>query len=213
MTRDEAIIRIRRYLGFRTDLQTEIIDALRDAQVELEEAEFLPWFLLVEVASISTTADEERVPVPSDFIRESEETALWYYDAAADADARWVELKKADIDTLRNVYQDETGVPKAYALDQLYFRIKPTPDAVYTLKLGSYFAQDTVLSTNVENNWLKHVPNLMIGKAGMLVAAPVRDANAYGQFQKMESEGMATLIKQNTAREMANRRLTMGGED
>ena len=213
MTRSEAIARVHLHLGFRSNLDTEIIDALQDAQVTLEEDEFLPWFLLVEVASISTVADEERVPTPADFIRESEETALWFYDAAADEDERWNELEKADIDTLRNVYQDKTGEPEAYALDQRYFRIKPIPDAIYTLKLGSYYAQDTVLSSDVENNWLKHVPDLMIGRAGMKLASASRDQVAYQEFERMASRGMATLIKQNTAREMANRRLVMGGED
>ena len=213
MTRSEAVARIQRLLGFRSDLDTAIVDALKDEQVKLEEAAFLPWFLLVEVASISTTATEERVPVPSDFIRESEQTALWYYDSSADEDARWNELKKADIDTLRNVYHDTTGAPQAYALDQKYFRIKPIPDDTYTLKLGSYFANATVLSSDVENVWLEHVPDLLLGKAGMKVATSIRDQVAYGQFQIMERDGRIEMIKQDTARDMANQRLVMGGED
>ena len=40
MTRSEAIMRVQLHLGFRSDLITEITDALQDTQVKLEEAEF-----------------------------------------------------------------------------------------------------------------------------------------------------------------------------
>ena len=213
MLRSAAVTRIQRILGFRSDLDTAIVDALKDAQVKLEEAAFLPWFLLADISDLATIADNEQVNFPADYIRESEDTALWYYDSSADEDVRWTELKKAYVDTLREIYQDTTDEPAAYANGTTYFIIKPTPDAVYVLKLGSYYANATVLSSDVENSWLEHVPDLLIGKAGMLVATSIRDQVAYGQFQIMERDGRIEMIKQDTARDMANQRLVMGGED
>lgn len=213
MTRDEAVAQMKQLHGFRTDLDVQCVTALQQVQRELEEAAFLPWFLRTEVASISTTADEERVPLPSDFLRETEDTALWYYKASNAADKRWILLKRGDIETLRYEYQDTTGEPEAYSKDQAYFRIKPTPNAVYTLKMGSYFAKDAVLTSNIENKWLTHAPFLMLGKAGQIVATAVRDAVAYKEFAKMEAQGMQKLIEQDTAYEMANNRPVMGGED
>ena len=58
MIRSEAVARIQTRLSFRTDREAEIIDALKDTQVELEREHELPWFLLSEVASYSTTANE-----------------------------------------------------------------------------------------------------------------------------------------------------------
>ena len=135
MTRDEAVTRIQRTLGFTTANTTEIRDALQDSQVELERSAELPWFLLSEVASISTVKDEERILLPTDFLREWEDDALWYFNGTADLDAdKWVPLTKDDIQFLRG-HRPSTGPPpEAYAIDGLYFRIFPTPDAVYTLK-------------------------------------------------------------------------------
>lgn len=213
MTRDEAVSRIRNYLGFNTRLDSNvIIDALKDAQEQLEHAAELPWFLLTEVSSIPTVAGESRTELPSDFLREYEEEALYRYDSST---GEWVVIEKRDIDTLRTSYVDISdgwGVPKFYALDNRYFRLYPIPDDAYTLKLV-YYAKDTALDSNIENDWLKHAPLLLIGTAGVLVASMLRDDRAVKTFTDMATMAFSQLQSDSVAREVANRRYIMGGED
>ena len=212
MFRDVARARIQQTLGFRSDKETEIVAALQDAQVMLERGATLPWFLQSEVASIITVDGEERVPLPTDFLREWEDDPLWYFVAGTGGDAdTWTELAKDDLALLRSKYPGE-GAPKAYALDVKYFRIFPTPDDTYTLKM-IYFKKDAVLTTNIENQWLTNFPYLMIGEAGMLLAAGLRDANAVTIFQRWTDEGRARMLVENEARMHASHAYVMGGQN
>lgn len=207
MTRDEAVTRIQNTLGFRTDQTSNIQTALKDAQVKLEQGAELPWFLLTEISTSTSTPDEERVSLPTDFLREYEEDPLWYVDSAG----AWHVLAKDDLETLRADYAG-AGAPIAYALDPKYFRLFPTPDDNYTLKF-IYYATDTVLTTDVENNWLKYFPYLMIGEAGRLFAPGLRDAAAVKQFQQWALEGRREMTVANEARMHSSRRYIMGGPD
>lgn len=212
MIRDDAVKRVQRPLGFRSDKATEIVDALQDAQVELESSAELPWFLRTEVSSISTVSAEERIEVPDDFLREWEDDALWYFNAgASEAADIWTELVKDELTFLRNNLPG-SGVPQAYALDGNNFRIFPTPDAVYVLKL-IYYQRDTLLTSNVENLWLKHIPFLLIGKAGIQLSVGFRDKGALAQFAKWEKDGLDSLMRMTTARDNENLSLLIGGAD
>lgn len=212
MTRDDAVTRIQHTLGFRTDKITEIINALQDAQVLLERGATLPWFLQTEVSSVVTVANVERVTIPSDFLREWEEDPLWYFVAGTGGDDdAWTELAKEDLAFLRDAYPG-SGEPIAYALDIKYFRIFPTPDAIYTLKMV-YYKTDAVLSTNIENQWLKYFPYLMIGEAGRLFSPGLRDKDAMAQFSRWAAEGRAQMLIENEARIHSSRRYVMGGQD
>jgi hypothetical protein len=102
------------------------------------------------------------------------------------------------------------GPPEAYALLGNYFRIFPTPDALYTLKT-IYYAKDTTLDTNVENKWLKYAPMLILGRAGKFIAGPLRDTAAMQIFGEWEQIGQTSLIRRDTDRDLANRSLQMGG--
>lgn len=213
MDRSAAVSRIEQTLAFRgTDKSSEIVTALQDAQVLLEKRPVLPWFLQTEVATEETTDGEERVVIPSDFIREWEEDPLWYFVAGTGGDDdAWVELAKEDLGFLRKNYPGE-GAPVAYALDVKYFRIFPTPDATYTLKM-IYFGTDALLTTDIENDWLKHFPYLMIGEAGKLIATALRDAAAVEVFNGFIAQNQAMLLVENEARMNSSRRFVMGGND
>ena len=214
MDRDSAVSRVKRNLAFKTgtSLDTDIIEALQDAQVELEKGTTLPWFLESEVSSISTVDGEERVKLPGDFIREWEDDPLWYYNGDADEAAdKWTPLAKDDLEELRRIYPGE-GAPEAYQLDIKYFRIFPTPDDEYTLKM-IYYKHDTVLTSNVENLWLEHFPWLLIGKAGVTIAAALRDKDAVGVFAVLEQDNYTAMVNDTEARRHASRRYIMGGPD
>lgn len=214
MTRDEAVAMIKLQLGFRTTGDSDIVTCLKLAQTNLEGAPVKPWFLLSENSYIDTTKDESRSVVPTDFLEEYEEAVLRYVPATL-TDGE-VDLVKDDYDVLRKNFFDsdtgtvETGPPEAYALVGSYFRIFPTPDDTYRLHL-IYYKQDTVLSSNVENNWLEWVPKLIMGEAGKLYAGPLRDKQAMQIFGAWAAEGMALLNRQNMSRMQAGRNDQIGG--
>lgn len=214
MTRDEAVAIIQEQLGFRSDLTTSILTNLKLAQQTLEKGPTKPWWLISEDSYTRTTADEPRVSLPADFLSETDQAVLRYVpDDLTDGE---VELKKDDYDTLRKNYFDditgttETGSPVAYALLGNYFRIFPVPDDDYLLK-QIYYAKDTLLDTNIENGWLKHIPCILIGKAGGQLAAALRDSAALATFRSWENEGRIILSGQTTDRDMANRDMQIGG--
>lgn len=212
MLRDDAVDRIQRRLSFRENLETPIIEALQDAQERLEQEAFLPWFLVTEVSSISTADGEERVPLPSGFIRELETEGLQYFNSSAtEDDDVWTELAKDDTDFLRRKYPGE-GAPIAYALDADYFRIFPTPDDTYTLKM-QYFAKDTVLSTNIENAWLANAAWWLIGEAGADIAGALEHEKAEARFAAQALSSRERVRIDTEARMHSNRKYVMGGSN
>ena len=212
MLRDEAVTRMRRDLGFNTALSTVVlVDALKDAQVSLEREPELPFFLRTEITSIPTVATEERIELPADFLTIVEDDALWLFDATADK--KWKELPKHDLDALRRKFaSSDDAEPQAYALDNLYFRMFPTPDAVYTLKM-IYMGKAEVLDTNIENAWLKHFPFLLINMGLKRVTKGTRDVAAYNLAQAEETTERARLRTYIIARETTNFTYQMGGAE
>ena len=212
MTRDEAVARIQRQLGQRTDKLTDIQDELKNAQTFYERWTTLPWFLIDELHRIQTSDGEERIPVPEDFLREYEKGTLWYWNGdATSADAVWTNLVKEDVDYLRDTLYS-TGAPQAYSIGGDYFRIFPTPDDTYWLKMV-YYKQDTVLDDNVENDWLKWQPDLLTGYAGRMIANSLYNDRARAYFTEMETSAREIMVKHSEAREHENRRYIMGGPD
>ncbi len=212
MDRDTARARIQFNMSNRTSHAAQIVLAMQDAQLELEKMPDLPWFLKQEISSITTTADEERVPVPTDFLREFEEDALYYFDSAAVSDEQWTVLFKESLDFLRDKYSG-SGKPEGYALDGQYFRLFPTPDlSTYTLKMVYYY-KDTILTSNVENQWLLYAPRLIIGKAGVDIGAAIGDKRGMDLSQKIYNDAFDVFERDQEARRHVGRRYVMGGAD
>lgn len=182
MDRDTAVARIKQRLGFRTDLTTEARNALQDAQAEFESRPQLPWWLQTEWSTGGTTSGEHRVALPTDFLQPVDEAHLFYKDS----DGNYHRLRKEDLDYLQNFYNDEpSGAPKQYALLGLNLYIYPLPDASYSLRY-MYYAADQVLTSNIENKWLKYAPRLMIAEACALLGADIQHPNV--QLFAAESE-------------------------
>lgn len=209
MLRDEivAIIKARVFRPGDTSLDAKIVTEMRLVQEQLlENAVVLPWFLLSEFQTISTTIDEERLPLPTNFLREHEECSLWINNPDLD---KFVPLTKDDYDTLLNTYPT-AALPVAYALDGKYFRLKPTPDAVYTIKQRVY-VRATSLATNIENDWLLYAADLMIGEVGQVIARNYLDnAPLADKFLIDIEKARARLALVEEARLHANRSYTMG---
>lgn len=213
MTRDEAFALMLEVLGFRTGLQSTLIRHIKLAQTTLELGPTYPWFLLSEDSFTTTLSGEERILVPTDFLGEKDDLVLKYVPDDAESDLDEVDLKKGFYDTLRQNYRDverALGPPEAYAIVGNYFRLFPTPDDDYTIRMIFYQAA-TPLDTNVENVWLKYAPKVLMGMAGQTVAASLRDVVAQGEFARWEKEGRLLLHQRTVDRELENSELQIGG--
>lgn len=198
-------------LGFRSDQSANIILHLKLAQTMLEKSPTKPWFLIAAEDTFTTTIAQQKLTIPTDFLQEADAGVFRYVPDDADGLDDEVDLVKGDYDVLRaNFRIVAPGKPQAYALFGGYFYIFPAPDAVYTLHMIRY-GQDTVLSTNIENNWLKYSPKLLMGSAGKEIAAALRDSNAMEIFNRWEAEDRILTFSSEVARDSANADMQVGG--
>lgn len=212
MTRDEAVGQIQQILGFRTDLVTEIQNALIFQQNELEHEPQLPFFLLAEVLNLTCTASTERMAVPTGFLREWEEDGLYVMEPDSDP-VTWIPLEKDEPKYLRVALQEQgQAIPVAYAFDDTSYLLFPTPDRIYTFR-QIYYKSEPVLSSNITNKWLTNLPYLLIGRAGALLAGSARDQVALQIFTSFIQSETAKLNAWTTDRELAGKKLVIGGPD
>ncbi len=208
MTRDEAVALLNARLkrGSNTSLDSTIITEMKLVQSRFEGAAELPWFLLTtDYVPLTTTANDDKVAISADFLREFEDDGLWVYAAE-----NWVPLIKDTLNAIVNYYTGEGAtLPRAYDLVHGYFRLRPIPDAVYSLRY-IYYKKDTVLSTNVENQWLKYAADLVIAETGWVVATYVtRDKEAAAAFASDREIALDRVWRENEARKHAKRQYIM----
>lgn len=223
MTRDEAVTLILNRVGQRggaaspvdTDLKTQVETELRftQEQLELGTLGYLPWFLetIFTDAGFVTSASTELVAVPSGFIRELDEERVTFFFQDTTQDDTWRPLEKLDYDEGKTEFGEAAAAkPEAYTIVGLSYSLWPAPDAVYPLKALIYKG-DTVLSSNVQNNWLKYAGMLMIGLTGEVVAGPLtRDSDVVSYFQGLASRGRSALHAMHVAAKEAGRAREMG---
>lgn len=216
MTRDEAVVEMQNIFGF-TSINVEPCQReLKHAQTRLENGPIRPWFLKEDRAFTFTTIGEQRILLPDNFLEEDEDSALWY---APDNGAPDQEIVKDDLDFLIKNQENFPGtnaagvaipgVPQFYAISGQYFRLFPTPDAVYKIRM-IYFKSDTPLDTNIENKWMKYAPWLVIGEAGVVLSVSNRDKVAQAEFARLRQSAGITLNTETEARLHANRSYVMG---
>lgn len=202
MTRDEAVTRIQRTLGYRSDSIQEVLDALKDAQQQLELGTTLPWFLK-EDGSLTTTANTATVDLPDDFLRLREIED----DRPAIGTTFLRVLSRGE--AVQAYEGDDAAQPRVLVLKSESVELFPTPDTVYTIHFP-YYKKATVLTTNVENLWLEHAPMVLIGAAGLLVAADRRNRTAIEKFQSQLAIGWEGVHRENAQREVAGRQIVIG---
>lgn len=206
MTRAEATELVMLRLGKRSGLDTDVVLELKQAQRDLEEGKFMPWFLKTAL-SLTTTDAVRYVALPSGFIRETEEK-MWITDSESAK-----RLYKGNYDELyeRELFDSDYLSSWYYAVVGANIYIFPTPDGAYSIT-GFYFAQDAVLSAaETENNWLKYAPGMLIAKAGMRMAKTLRDEAAYNLFKEDYGEAYNEAVLSNVAREQAALNAVLGG--
>lgn len=215
MDRDAAISRIKRKLSFRTgtSLDATIVEALIDAQRKLENSAIIlpngmrnpvPWFLY-ELVPIPLVAGQSSYDFPDGFIKEVEDLP----PNVENDDSQELTLIKTIPVAARDVLVAVDGPPQVYYIVGETFVVLPVPDQAYTWNLPAYMKDDP-LDTNIENKFLKWVPDLMIGVAGAEIAGDLRDKNAKAEFQELIVAGGVMLWDQKLSQEMTNRRTAIG---
>lgn len=216
MTRSQLVAIMLARLGRRNDtlLQVNIETELQNVQETVcEQRPSLPWFLLSEMTDANTTAGEDRIELPGDFLMESdeEEGALWYYDSTNE-DNQWILLTK-DSEVFLKATQSGTGAPVAYALAGEYLIVKPTPDDTYPMRF-KYFKKDELLTgDNSDNQWMKFGRNCLMYETLAVVAREyMKDEASAAGFEARAAENWERLRRAEIARQEAGRDRQMGDE-
>ena len=212
-TRDEIIDIVLRRCGNResdTTLTSHAEAEIVQIQNRLELEPELPWFLLTEKANATCTADEPRLPVPSNFLMEWDEGALYVLNPD---DSKEYEVVKDEYDTLKAQYRDASAdLPEFFALRKDVFWLFPTPDQAYTMYITYYKAQ-TSLTTNITNEWTTYAADLLIGELGIIMAGSyLHNPNLRAIFEQETLRARNRISAQNVSREEKNRTRTMGDE-
>jgi len=212
--RDTAVAQIISDLK-HSGIESTVITDLQLAQNELE-LEFHPWFLLKHTNTLENDAtDLFKIPLPADWLRESDEhRGLYLLD---DDGNRTNLIEKDDWTAIARAQLDENvanrdGTPTHYAIvgDEIWLGpLFPTEQHLFEMH---YLKKDAVLSTNIENEWLAHAPEVLKSKAALRTAAGLRDGDA-AQLFLTRLEGAPQLgIKGalQILREMDEQRKTAG---
>ncbi len=210
MTRDEAVSIIEDRLGQRgTTFDTQIITEMKAMQVQLERMPTLPWFLLYHDTSLVMVAETQTVTVPSGFLLEDDYSYMYVIDT--DASSTTKRCVKGTYDELKgSSYFGTNKLPERFALQKKELYFFPTPDAAYSID-WFYYAADTVLSTNVTNEWLTEAPELLISKTGLKIARYLRNVDLIALFKEDYNEALALMWAQDEARRQAALDAYMGG--
>lgn len=219
MLRDAAVARVKQGLGFKKNLDAEIVIAFQELQADLETSSELPFFLRKKyAASFATVASTRTVNAPTDFIREWDDDPLSIIYTDGTNTSYTQELIKDSPAFLKLRWPQETlpltslSVPKGYARINDTFYFYPLPSQVFTFD-GSYYAKDDLLTTNIENKWLKELPYILIARAGLQLAQGLHDDKALTTFGAMNDIFTAKLHLMTTADDQAGAKPVIGGED
>jgi hypothetical protein len=204
MLRNDLVIELREELGYIDDTKdAQIIRKLKRAQTNAELLPSLPWFLITEYACTNTVVDEERIEIPADFLREYEEGSLWI-----ELNGKWKEVFKSDLQDL-STFNWTITQDRYYSLNGKYFRMFPTPDAIYPIRM-LYYAAEPILDTNIENQWTKYVPDLLFYWAGIYMARAKHDKIILQEMTAGRNETLDLLNIHNEARKHDNRNYSFG---
>ena len=218
MDRTTAVAEIKRGLGFRQTQDSSIILALQSAQRILETGRTLPDWLIEYDAEIVVTADDPEIALPSGFLRMHDDYDMYYSNSNS---ARVFIPRKNYTEAYQayvasgdeedgHIEQPTSSYPKVWVQRSNEAALLiPTPSVSFSMFLTYYKAAE-LLTSNVENAWLKYAPDLIIGLAGIKIAGPLRDKGALEVFSTQYKMGQGSFMGQKVEDELAGRGLVMG---
>lgn len=208
MTKAELIQLLGWRLGDRTDMAARAeleLDFVQDNQ--LEGAVWCPWFLVSELSQATTTAGESRLPLPTDFLMEMEESHLY----AVNAEGVAIELVKKDLDVLDRGKVVE-GFPAFYAVSGKYFHFYPTPDAAYSVQMRYYAKASRIRDDMVVSPWLQYAADLVLAELGTIIAGKhIQNPEAAAGFASDAKGAWKRLYDKHVALGELNHPRALGG--
>lgn len=207
MNRDQAVALVKQHLGFRTNLDSEIVTHLQNAQSDLELGITLPWFLLEEDVTISVTAGNRDYPLPDGFLRLHEDDPLHFIDE--NGSTRTL-AKKPYAEALNYYSGFEPGNPQAYSIRKETFFISPEPSAAITITYSYFKAAPELTDGTTENDWLTYFPYLLIGEAGLRMSEGAQNPKAQKFFANMLARDRVRLSNVIAEREQQNTSYALG---
>lgn len=213
MTGQQALDLLLARLGNRSDpglRATCLLEMILAQQTVLEMGPYIPWFCVSESVTTTIVPGERRVLLPSDFLREMDDSSLWLLDTDGRKES---ELEKEDYDDLMLHWGNEAEgeSPSGYALVGDYIHLFPIPTVAKTLMMKHYRRHVAPSDTASENAWLKHAPDLMIAAAGRQVTRQhIKDEQRAVGFANEMNEAYDRLHRFEVARDEAGRTRSMG---
>lgn len=209
--RSEAITRIQRGLGFRSDQSDAIVSSLKEAQRHLERGKSLPWFLVQENVTLTFLTGSADVSLPTGFLREKEGESVYLIDTTTGAP---VFLEKVSFDEGSEIYTDDDATsmrPQAYTVRKASIRSWPVGRDTSYHAFWSYYKAADELSSDIQNAWLEHAPEVLIGRAGIILARDLRNKSAVELFTEMYVEAWKGVFAQGIDREDVGDPIRVGG--
>jgi hypothetical protein len=92
------------------------------------------------------------------------------------------------------------GEPQAYTLRSTAVKFWPVPNATYAVT-ASYYVRGTLLDAELTNAWLTEAPELLIARAGLIVAIDLENETSTKKFAAMFTKWQSWLIAEMADRE------------
>lgn len=205
--------RLRRKITSGTNLHTEVLDELTNAQNQLEEGATVPWFLnTTEVVAKGANAStiDMQADLTSTFIRLQDDEPVKYVDPTGAAVEDIFLPAQSEILILLQRYPGTGDVPKEWALDgqNIVVRPKPTQGISYNIR---YVRKDPTLpAAGATTLWSLHYAALLMNMAGREIAWTLRDNDATQRFETDLGIARTEFIRSLLARENAGQVHEMG---
>ena len=173
MTLDEAVTVVIRRLGNRVGIESQVAEAIRLSQIEVEQGTDKPWFLLRERVPVQQVDNEPaRIELPEDFLSDWEDGLLEFLD-----EDKWWALEKKDFRSASAAQATLFPAPAFYSLLNSSILLFPEPEPGMTFRWSYWGHEPQLTDGNSTNNWLTFAPEILISMAG-LKEAPYVEAEA-----------------------------------
>jgi hypothetical protein len=205
MNLTEMVSLIQARLGFRNDLELQIIREINLAQYELERnPTFNPYFLW-RAKDICICPECIDYGLPAGFIRLDEFSNPLFQPSEANCS---YELEKG-IAVGTYEHSKLAGTPKAFSIYSSNLRLDVR--ACGLLRLFYITATTQLTSVILENLWTDKAFNLLMNRAGMSMASMLHDENALTLFTQNYFMAMDSFKRECVAYEDAGMNVVRGG--
>ena len=173
---------IANYLG-RSDLTSQIPTFIQLAEKRLERD--LRIRQMLKVVESTLTAGDSTVGMPSDFL------------AMKDIHIESNPIKVLKFQSTSNFYRNsrvnDRGVPVDYTLLGSEFKLAPTPDSAYTLRMVYYHKPDMLSDSNTSNLFLANCPDLLLYGALAEAEPYLMNDERLATWSALYDRGLASL--------------------